>query len=489
MRSLIFFVCLMIGGSQDAAAKAASPFAGVLSKQFEAKNKPVRQSIKFVRVSDASVIYEFDANLRVSPASVTKLVTAAAALSKFGPAHTFATRLVHSGQRKGAVIVGNLFAIGDGDPLLVSEKLWQMAADLRAMGISKIDGDIVVDNSLFDAETRDESREEGARASANAYDAPVSAFAVNFNTLAVTVSPGEKSGAPARVRPDPVDLDGVTIESSVKTTAAGSDTRLAAARIGAEGQTPVLRVSGSIAVDSEPQKIYRSMVNPGRLAGEYLRAFLKDAGIATSGRVRTGKASGDEHNLLTIPSYDMRRIVSGLNTFSNNFIGDMLTKRFAAGSAQPGSLGRGAKVLRDYLKQDVGLKDGFAIENGSGLSIENRLSADDVVRLLLHVEKDMGIFPDFLASLPSYGWEGSLKKRMKGADREQIGGLIRAKSGTLSEPITVSGLAGYLKHPSEGLVAFAVLVNGVAGKPQPTVASLRGQQDAALAALLKLRVD
>jgi D-alanyl-D-alanine carboxypeptidase/D-alanyl-D-alanine-endopeptidase (penicillin-binding protein 4) len=248
-------------------------------------------------------------------------------------------------------------------------------------------------------------------------------------------------------------------------------------------------VSGTIAADSEPKKIYRSMVNPARLAGEYLRGFLRDAGISIRGSVRAGKASGDEKVLLTVPSYDMRRIVGGLNTFSNNFIGDMLTKRFAAGSASPGSLDRGAKVIRDYLRQDVGIKDGFVIENGSGLSTENRLSADDIVRLLTHVENDMTVFPDFLASLPSYGWEGSLKRRMKGSDRDQVGGLIRAKSGTLSEPFTVSTLAGYLKHPEEGLVAFAVLVNGVPGKPQPSVSQLRGQQDAALAALLKIKLD
>ena len=468
------------------APKKTSPGAS-LERQFASQKKNVLQSIKFIRLQDGAVIYQFDPEKRVSPASVTKLVTAAVALGKFGPTYTFTTRIAHTGQRRGQAISGDLIAIGDGDPLLISEKMWQVAADLRAMGIREISGDIVVDNSLFDAETRDASREEGANASSNAYDAPVSAFAVNFNTVAVTVSPGEKPGSPGVVRTDPVDLDGIKVESSVKTGGPGSETKLAAARIGSEGQTPLLRVSGTIAADSEPKKIYRSMVNPGRLAGDYLRAFLQDAGISTRGRVRTGKASGDERVLLTVPSYDMRRIVSGLNTFSNNFIGDMLTKRFAAGSATPGSLERGAKVIRDYLKQEVGIRDGFVIENGSGLSTENRLSADDIVRLLAHMEKDMTVFPDFLASLPSYGWDGSLKRRMKGSDRDLIGGLIRAKSGTLSEPITVSTLAGYLKHPDEGLIAFAILVNGVSGKSQPSVSELRAQQDAALAALLKTR--
>ncbi len=458
--------------------------SNILSRHFSKPLLNTVQSIKFVRISDGQVIYQQNADTRLSPASVTKLVTAAVALGRFGPAHTFTTKLVYSGQRRGSVIEGNLYAIGDGDPLLTSEKLWQAVADLRAMGITGIRGDIVVDNSLFDGESRDGSREEGAEASRNAYDAPVSAFAINFNTVAVTVSPGERSGAPARVAIDPIEMAGLRLEGSVKTAASGTPAKIAAVRIGSDGEEPIIRVSGTIAADSEPQKVYRSMVNPARLAGEYLRAFLTDAGIAVAGRVRAGRASGDERLLLSLPSYDMRRIVSGLNTFSNNFIGDMLTKRFAAGDTRPGSLDAGARVLRDFLRKDVGLPDGFVIENGSGLATGNRLSASDVVQLLKHAENDMTIFPDFLASLPSYGWDGSLHKRMKASERERIGSLVRAKSGTLTDPVSVSGLAGYLKHPSEGMVAFAILMNGVSGKTQPGIASLRATQDQALAELL-----
>jgi D-alanyl-D-alanine carboxypeptidase/D-alanyl-D-alanine-endopeptidase (penicillin-binding protein 4) len=468
-----------------ATTDSSSESSSVLARHFAKPPRNTMQSIKFVRVLDGQVLFQQNQDTRLSPASVTKLVTAAVALSRFGPAHTFTTRLVHSGQRRAGAIEGNLFAIGDGDPLLTSEKLWQAAADLRAMGIREIRGDIIVDNSLFDGESRDVSREEGAEASRNAYDAPVSAFAINFNTVAVTVSPGESAGSTARVSVDPVEMAGLRLESSVKTAAPGGQTKIAAVRIGSDGEEPVIRLSGTIALDSEPSKVYRSMVNPARLAGEYLRAFLKDAGISVSGKVKAGRASGSEHPLLSLPSYDMRRIVGGLNTFSNNFIGDMVTKRLAAGQARPGSLDSGARVLRDYLRKDVGLSDGFVIENGSGLATENRLSAGDVVRLLQHVEKDMTIFPDFLASLPSYGWDGSLQKRMKGSDRDRIGALVRAKSGTLSEPVSVSGLAGYLKHPSEGMVAFAIIMNGVPGKPQPGIGSLRAMQDSALADFLE----
>ena len=82
---------------------------------------------------------------------------------------------------------------GGGDPKLVSEDLWQIAADIHNLGIRRITGDIIIDNSLFQIQARDESRESGRKSSDNAWDAPVTAFGVNFNTLAISVAPAEES--------------------------------------------------------------------------------------------------------------------------------------------------------------------------------------------------------------------------------------------------------------------------------------------------------
>lgn len=491
---LVSSIALVVAGSarpvmaaEQNPSQELAPLEDLLTRKFAGVARQSIATIQFVRIRDGKSIYSLNESTRVSPASVTKLITAAAALAKYGPVHTFTTKFLHSGIRRDASISGDLIIVGDGDPLFVSEKLWQVAADLRAMGIAKITGDLVIDNSLFDREMIDESREQGAEASRNAYDAPVSAFAVNFNSVALVVNPGARPGSKARINADPLALDGIKIENRVKTANAGTKPSLSAVRIGGKNSTPLFRVSGVIPFDSEPQKIYRSVTDAEGLSGAYVRAFLKDAGIAISGKVRSGKLRGSEKILLTVPSYDIRRIVTGLNTFSNNFIGDMLTKRLAAGVARRGSLADGAKVLSNYLLSDVGLRPGFKLTNGSGLSTDNRLSANDVIRVLLHVEKDMTIFPDYLASLPAYGWDGSLKRRMKSSVRDSVGGLIRAKSGTLTEPVTVSSLAGYLKHPSEGLVAFAILVNGKPSESQPSVSALRASQDAALAAFLQTR--
>ena len=98
----------------------------------------------------------------------------------------------------------------------------------------------------------------------------------------------------------------------------------------------------------------------------------------------------------------------------------------------------------------------------------------------------MEVFPEFLASLPATGWDGTLKKRFGKGDAVELKGLIRAKTGTLTEPIAVSAIAGYFRHPKHGMVAFCILENGKDGSSQPAVADLRDQQDQVLTAFMNL---
>jgi D-alanyl-D-alanine carboxypeptidase/D-alanyl-D-alanine-endopeptidase (penicillin-binding protein 4) len=92
------------------------------------------------------------------------------------------------------------------------------------------------------------------------------------------------------------------------------------------------------------------------------------------------------------------------------------------------------------------------------------------------------LFPDFLASLPANGWDGTVKKRLKNS--EDLAGIIRSKSGTLTEPITVAALAGYFRHPKEGWVSFSIISNGRIGKGQPGLMELRNLQDEVLKGVL-----
>jgi len=450
------------------------------------------QSVLVIRLSDGKVLFDKDSTQLVAPASVTKVITSAATLTRLTPAYTFKTPFFYTGARKNDKILGDLVIVGDGDPFIVSEKLWQLAADFRSLGVREFTGDLVIDNGLFDDESRDDSRQSGTKNSKNAYDAPVSAFGVNFNTFAVAIAPAERPGKPAYVSLDPYPLRGVVVDNSVYTGKSKATKNLQVNRSADGRHDEHLLATGTIGTDVPLQKIYRSVGDHVQASGEYIKAFLKSDGIIIRGKVKEGHKPAAATLLLTMESFDMSKIVAGLNTFSNNYIADVLVKRLGAafplsGPADaPGSgtFANGVRVLNDFLRKDVGITSDFVLENGSGLATENRLSARQVVDVLTFMEKRMDLFPEFLASLPATGWNGTLKKRFGKGDAEGLKGLFRAKTGTLTEPISVSGIAGYFRHPKHGLTAFCILENGNKGEIQPAIADLRDKQDQVLVAFM-----
>jgi len=448
----------------------------------------IQVSAQFVRLSDGKILWEEGAQTSLSPASVTKLVTAAAVLARFTPEKTFATKIYADARPASKVLKGNLYVKGDGDPFLVSEKLWQLAADMKNAGLKTVSGDLVVDNSLFDSEARDESREEGEDVSSHAYDAPISALGVNFNTVAIVISPAAKIGAPALVTVDPYPIEGIRIQNKAATTS-GETSSLKVTRITLNDGVEAMNVTGKIGIGKQPQKIYRSLGNASTLSGRYIKAFFENEGIEIKGKVRTGSVPSSAMEISSVESYEMQKLVSGLNKFSNNYIADVMVKRVGAafGSTssdlpQSGSLASGTKVITDFMQQDVGIKSPMVIKNGSGLNTDNRLSAAQIVSLLKYMEQRLDLFPEFLVSLPAAGWDGTMSKRF--AD-SKFKGMVRAKTGTLSQPISVSSLAGYFRSSEHGLVAFAIIHNGVVGKPQPPLDVLRDQQDELLHSFLK----
>jgi D-alanyl-D-alanine carboxypeptidase/D-alanyl-D-alanine-endopeptidase (penicillin-binding protein 4) len=486
----LFFCVLVFSFASPLMAVSKSQKAA-LEKSLSNLSQPVSQSIKVVRLRDGQVLFERNASQALIPASVTKIVTAAAILDHFPANKQFRTSFYYSGKRKDDRILGDLIVKGDGDPFIVSELLWQVAADMRHMGIREFTGNIVIDNSLFGGETRDKSRKFGKKSSRNAYDAPVSAFGINFNTFAVALYPNSQPGQPALASLDPYALKNVVLDNKIKTGKRGTSSVLKVNRF-AKNHRDLIKATGSIPLNSIMVKKYRSVSDSLTTSGEYLRSFLEGAGITVRGKVVDGRV-GNATKILDMYGYPVRKIVAGLNTFSNNYIADVMVKRLGAAnpkSGKPDSEGQGTYenglgAIEKFLKEKVGIKSSFAIKNGSGLSPDNQLSADQVIQILEHMEKDMRLFPEFIVSLPAAGWDGTMKKRFDENAEQSLHGRIRAKTGTLTSPVSVAGLAGYTRHPKHGLIAFCLIENGKAGSSQPRIDQLRDHQDTFLMKLLK----
>lgn len=445
--------------------------------QFKKLNRISDSSFSFVRVADGKEILGYNTDQSLTPASVTKMITAAAALDALGPDFTFKTKIFYEGIRKTHHIEGNLIIQGSGDPFLVTEKLWQAAADLKNMGIKKITGNLVIDNSLFQNNFRDASRVGSLKSSNNAYDAPLTALALNFNTLALAVAP-----VPGQKRPlvslDPHSLDSVEIINKIRTTT-GKKSGFRVTRNFQNNRTK-LYASGRIGSQNTIKKVYRSVSNPVQISGELFKSFLHAEGVEIAGSVAEGAATTRSKELTTITSYPLSYIISGLNKYSNNFIADMLTLYLGAKFGDGATMAGGAAYLAKFLKSKVGIAGSFAIYNGSGLDTRNKLSTRQLTKLLQFVSRRIDIFPEFLASLPISGRDGTLANRFKLKGTRELQGLIRAKTGTLTQPHLVSTLAGFFSHEKHGLVAFAIFSNSQPSKKKLSILDVQYQQELAL---------
>ncbi len=432
-------------------------------------------SVQVTRVHDGKTLFSHQANRHLIPASVSKLPTALCSLELFGPFTSFKTPLLIDGKRAGTTIHGDLIIQGVGDPLLINEKLWQMAADLRHMGIRRINGDLIIDNSLFSDEARDRSRRFGQKRSSNAYDAPVTALAINFNTIPIAIYPNPEARGPALVNIDPYNLAHIKIANRLSTSkkATGS---LQVSRMTRKGESTIT-LQGRLSARDSLKKVYRSAGQPTQLAGEQLRTFLQQAGIALSGQIRAQKTPASAQIIYEIEGFPVAKMIHGLNKYSNNFIADMLVKKLGASFGKGGSLKAGLEVISSCLNERLPPDPMRRLYTGSGLDPRNQQSAEDLVNLLLFAEKDIAIYPELMASLPISGIDGTLADRFKGSSLAQLRGKIRAKTGTLTSPVTVSSLAGYLHHPKHGLLAFAIIENGKAQRTQPSILDLRVQQE------------
>ena len=146
-------------------------------------------------LSTGELVLSHRADELFAPASVTKLFTTATALSRLGAHFVWRTPLAHSGPRSGSSIDGDLWVLGRGAPDLVEERLWIAANWLAEDGVTRITGDIIVDDRYFDAE-RYGNGWPGGRQVQEAYHAAISASMANFPALAVPTTVGPPSTIP-----------------------------------------------------------------------------------------------------------------------------------------------------------------------------------------------------------------------------------------------------------------------------------------------------
>lgn len=428
-----------------------------------------RQRVLAARGADRALI----------PASTVKLATASLALQTWGPAHRFTTAVLRRGPLEDGVLRGDLVLRGGGDASLTAPDFWRLALDLAQRGLRRVEGDLVVDESLFGRlACTIEDRCEAEAASAHAFDAPLTSTPVDYNTLALTLVAGAQPGEAARLIPQPFVPPflppGLAIEGGVATAAGPA--RLTLERTSAGG-IDRLRIAGQLP-PGETLTLYRSLGEPALHAGRLFHAFLAQAGVAVAGAVRVEYLPvAPAEPLLDHQGAELARALDLMLGYSNNLLADTLALNLL-GALRPGSapdLPAAGALLGEYL---AGAAAGSAfpappatppplLRDGSGLDPSARLSPRQLVQLLERDYRQAATFPTLVGALivPAHGPQRSLPAPPGGQGAAAWDERLMVKSGGLSEPVSVTSLAGYFRFADGGWGAFAFLVNGAPGHP------------------------
>jgi len=442
--------CAVAAADEISGAAPASAWAQGLAQVLDSPPlSRTKVSALVVRQSDGRVLFARHPDRELIPASNMKVLTALAALSVFGPAHRFETRVLSDRAPDPDGGVGTLYVGGSGDPALNSEDWWLLAASLRAKGLRRIEGDIVLDDGAFD---RERWHAKWGKVGSRAYHAPVGGLTANYGAFGLTVRAGRAVGEPAVVAIDP-PVDYLLLENRTNTVAANRRMKLAVVR-SREGARNKIAVSGTMPLAHEEETFWRSVTDPTLYAGSVFAMQLAALGIEWTGSLRVAPVPEDAIPVFVYEGRPLAQIVGLFMKHSNNAVAESLVKALGReATGQPGAWKAGIARMRGELAT-LGIPlGGTRIVDGSGLARENLLSARTLVAALRIGQRSFEVGPEFVASLPIAARDGTLEKR---AERSQD--RVRAKTGLLTGATALSGFARLAG--SDEPAVFAILANG-----------------------------
>lgn len=386
-----------------------------------------------------------------NPASTMKLVTTYAALSMLGPQYRWTTRFYLTGPIRDGVLHGDLVLQGGGDPHLVIEDLHALMADMRARGLRTIRGNLLIDDSRFAVRHAEGRAFDGDYS--QAYNVLPYAALMNFKASRLVIDPKQR-----RLTLEPPLAD-VQLRYEVKVLKGRCRpglNRLAVRESSNAQGKPVLTVSGRQVRACGTQQFYAAMLDHQRFVHGIFKAAWRDMGGSFEGRTLIAPGAASRGRLFHewTSTSDLAGAVHHINKYSNNVMTRMLLLEMAAvrgqGAVRPEAAGG---WLRDWYRQQGLPMTSLYMENGSGLSRVSRISAQDLVSVLVHAAGS-ATAGDFEASLPVVGIDGTMRTRLR---HEPLAGQAQIKTGTLSD---VRAIAGYITAASGERYALALMING-----------------------------
>ena len=383
-----------------------------------------------------------------NPASTMKLVTSAAALDLLGSTYTWKTRAFATGAQAGDILQGDLVFKGGGDPKLVLENFWLFLRQIRARNIREIRGNVVLDRSVFEDGVFDPARFDGDPA--KPYNAGPDALLLSYKALGLHLSPDPAAGT-AALTSDPA-LAGVTLvppqlsDEECGNWQSKMRVNVSATRIAFDGRMPA-------SCGEKDWFIHPYGMTQTQYFGAVFRQMWRDLGGTFSGNVVDGLVPPQARLIAERESVSLPEVLRDMNKFSNNVMARQVLLTLATESLKlPGNTERGAHVVKNWLATRGIENPELVIENGSGLSRIERISAGTMGRMLLMAYRAPSM-PEFVSSMPLVGFDGTMRRRLQ--DRG-VAGNAHIKTGTLTE---VRAIAGYVQAASGKQYVVVSMIN------------------------------
>ena len=425
----------------------------------------------------AAPLLGYRADAAMNPASVMKLVTTYAGLELLGPSYTWNTPVYVDGTITGGaangVLQGNLIIQGSGDPKLVLERLWLLLRRVQGLGIKTISGDILLDRSAFAVPAQSPADFDGEPL--RPYNAAPDALLINYKSVLMTFVPHYAAGK-AHVSFDP-PLANVQMQTSVALSSSRDCADYRGALLADFSDPDRIAFKGSYPVACGEKVWPVAYADPASYAERAVLGLWQDMGGKLGGRVREGRAPAGLKAAFEMASPTLAEMIRDINKYSNNVMAQQLfltlSLNLNQGQAQPRAAANATaasnegsrEMVRNWWRERFGEQDLPVLDNGSGLSRQERVTPRGLARML-QAAYVSGLMPELMASLPISGVDGTLRKSRSRVSQ----GWAHLKSGSLRD---ATALAGYVHTPSgRRLVVVAIINHPNAAAARPALEAL-----------------
>lgn len=399
-------------------------------------------------VADKTPLLNHNAVQGMHTASVMKVVTTHAALDLLNPAYRWKTEVYRDGELANWVLQGDLVIKGYGDPSFKAQDFWRLLISLRQAGVKKINGNLVIDKTYF-ANNKAEINFDNEKW--RAYNASTSAFLVNgrntsfkFNATDDAVNVSQE-----------FELPEVIIVNQLKRTAGscGDWRSRMAYDVKPNSEQVTVTFTGSYAAACGERFLELSLLSDEQYAFFSFKKLWRELGGEFNGALKVAEKPATAVKLLEQMSEPLGTVVRDINKWSNNVMAKQLLLTLAAEkNGLPATEQAGAEIIKRWLQANNFNFDELVIENGSGLSRIEQISAEHLGQLLVRAYNSP-IMPEMMASLPILSLDGTVQQRLKDSASN---GRAHLKTGSING---VSAIAGYVLDANNHRHVLVMLVN------------------------------